>query len=328
MERIGQTATKQQLTLGSLFDGIGGWQLAAVRNGVKPVWSAEIERFPLEVTKFHFPETKQLGDVRNINGAEIEPVDIICAGSPCQNFSQAGNREGLNGKESSLFGEAIRIIREMREATGGQYPEFFVFENVPGMFSSNKGMDFKAVLEAVTEAEIPMPPGNKWATAGMVECPRCEVAWRVLNAEHFGVPQKRKRVFLVGHFRTERRCAGEVLFVEEGLRGNNQEKQSQGKPFTKGTEGSLRETNSVNLRMRSGKPGGGKGALISVEKSLTLAANTNDQVLFTEVICYNTTHDSEARVYINRTPALTARMGTGGGQVPLVMGDWNHDINI
>ena len=261
MERIGQTATKQQLTLGSLFDGIGGWQLAAVRNGVKPVWSAEIERFPLEVTKFHFPETKQLGDVRNINGAEIEPVDIICAGSPCQNFSQAGNREGLNGKESSLFGEAIRIIREMREATGGQYPEFFIFENVPGMFSSNKGMDFRAVLEAVTEAEIPMPPGNKWATAGMVECPRCEVAWRVLNAEHFGVPQKRKRVFLVGHFRTERRCAGEVLFVEEGLRGNNQEKQSQGKPFTKGTEGSLRETNSVNLRMRAGKPGGGQGSI-------------------------------------------------------------------
>ena len=257
MERIGQTATRQ-LTLGSLFDGLGGWQLAAVRNGVKPVWSSEIERFPLEVTKHHFPETKQLGDVRNINGAEIEPVDIVCAGSPCQNFSQAGNREGLNGSESSLFGEAIRIIREMREATGGQYPKWFVFENVPGMFTSNKGMDFRAVLEAITETEIPLPASGKWANAGMVECPKCEVAWRVINAEHFGVPQKRKRVFLVGHLRTERRCAGEVLFVEEGLRRNPQEEQYERETSSPGSEGSIRKANCVNLRMRAGKPGGAK----------------------------------------------------------------------
>ena len=279
MERTGLKSTRQ-LTLGSLFDGIGGWQLAAIRNGVKPVWSAEIERFPLEVTKIRFPETKQLGDVRNINGAEIEPVDIICAGSPCQNFSQAGNREGLNGSESSLFGEAIRIVKEMREATGGQYPEWFVLENVPGMFTSNKGMDFKSVLEAITETEIPVPPGGKWATSGLVECPRCEVAWRVLNAEYHGVPQKRKRVFLIGHLRAEGRCAGEVLFVDESLPRDPEEKQSPGKTPTTGTEGSLGETDCVNLRMRSGKPGGGKGALLSIEKSLTLAANTNDQVLF------------------------------------------------
>ena len=279
MEEIGQTATRK-LTLGSLFDGLGGWQLAAVHNGIKPLWSSEIERFPLEVTKHHFPETKQLGDVRNINGAEIEPVDIVCAGSPCQNFSQAGNREGLNGSESSLFGEAIRIIREMREATGGQYPKWFVFENVPGMFTSNKGMDFRAVLEAITETEIPLPASGKWANAGMVECPKCEVAWRVINAEHFGVPQKRKRVFLVGHLRTERRCAGEVLFVEESLRRDYQEKQYERETSAPGSEGSIRKANCINLRMRAGKPGGGKGALISIEKSLTLAANTNDQVLF------------------------------------------------
>lgn len=264
MEKTGQTATRQ-MTLGSLFDGIGGWQLAAIRNGVKPVWSAEIERFPLEVTKVRFPETKQLGDVRNINGAEIEPVDIICAGSPCQNFSQAGNREGLNGSESSLFGEAIRIIREMQEATGGQYPEWFVLENVPGMFTSNKGLDFKSVLEAITETEIPIPEGGRWATAGLVECPRCEVAWRVLNAEYFGVPQKRKRVFLVGHLRGIRRCAGEVLFVDESLPRDPEEKQSPGKTFAKGTEGSFGETNCVNLRMRSGKPGGQGSITLSRE---------------------------------------------------------------
>ena len=102
------------ITLWSLFDGIGGWQLAAVRNGVKPLWSSEIDPFPASVTKEHFPDTIQLGDVTKINGAEIPPVDIICAGSPCQDLSIAGKRAGLEGKRSSLFYQAMRIVREMR----------------------------------------------------------------------------------------------------------------------------------------------------------------------------------------------------------------------
>ena len=105
------------LTLGSLFDGIGGWQIAAVHAGVNPVWSSEIEKFPLDVTAKHFPETIQLGDITNINGAEIPPVDIICAGSPCQDLSVAGKRAGLDGERSGLFVEAVRIVREMRGKT-------------------------------------------------------------------------------------------------------------------------------------------------------------------------------------------------------------------
>ena len=144
------------MTLGSLFDGIGGWQLAAIHNGVTPIWSSEIEPFPCAVTKKHFPDTIQLGDITKLHGAELPPVDIICAGSPCQDLSVAGKQEGLKGARSGLFMDAIKLVRDMRRASGGKSPRYFVWENVPGAFSSNKGMDFRAVLEEITEAEIPM----------------------------------------------------------------------------------------------------------------------------------------------------------------------------
>ena len=121
---------------------IGGWQLAAVHAGVRPVWSSEIEAFPLEVTRRHFPDTIQLGDVTKIDGGNIPPVDIICAGSPCQDLSVAGKRVGLAGERSGLFVRAVDIVRQMRRATDGEKPRFFVWENVPGAFSSNHRRDF------------------------------------------------------------------------------------------------------------------------------------------------------------------------------------------
>lgn len=265
--------------LGSLFDGIGGWPLAAIKFGINPVWSSEIELFPQEVTKRHFPSMKHLGDITKINGAEIDPVDIICMGSPCQDLSIAGKRKGLDGERSGLFRTAINIIRDMRRASNGKYPRFVVWENVPGAFSSNKGNDFRAVLKEITEAEIPMPRSGKWATAGMVRSDKCEVAWRVLDAQHWGVPQRRKRIFLVADFGG--RCAGEILFKSESLPGD----------FTEGSGERKRTTGRITdclgatvVRMRGGCEGGGKGALVSVEKSLTLAANTNDQTLFQPII--------------------------------------------
>lgn len=176
------------ITLGSLFDGIGGWQLAAVRNGVEPLWSSEIDPFPASVTKEHFPNTIQLGDVTKINGAEIPPVDIICAGSPCQDLSIAGKRAGLEGGRSNLFYQAMRIVREMRRKTNGTYPKFFVWENVLGAFSSNNRRDFEAVLEEIGQTDIPMPASGRWARAGMVRSPKCGIAWRVLDAQFWGVP--------------------------------------------------------------------------------------------------------------------------------------------
>ena len=206
------------LKLGSLFDGIGGWPLAAIKFGINPVWSSEIAPFPQEITKTHFPSMKHLGDITKINGAEIDPVDIICMGSPCQDLSIAGKREGLDGERSGLFRRAVDIVRQMRNATNGQYPRFIVWENVPGAFSSNKRNDFRTVLEEITETEIPMPTSGRWATAGMVRSNKCEVAWRVLDAQFWGVPQRRKRIFLVADFGGK--CATEILFKPESMSGD------------------------------------------------------------------------------------------------------------
>ena len=139
------------LTLGSLFDGIGGWLLAAVHNGVKPIWSSEIEKFPMAVTKHHFPDVIQFGDITKLDGATLPPVDIICAGSPCQDLSVAGKREGLKGERSGLFINAINIVRRMRMSTGGRQPRFFVWENVPGAFSSNQT---NQIIKTMAQGEL------------------------------------------------------------------------------------------------------------------------------------------------------------------------------
>ena len=150
------------LTLGSLFDGSGGFLLGGLLSGIRPVWKSEIEPFPIAVTNKRFPDVKHYGDVSRLNGAEIEPVDIITFGSPCQDMSIAGKRAGLDGSRSNLFYEAIRIVKEMRCATDGKYPRFICWENVLGAFSSNGGEDFKAVLESVCsvkgdKTDIPRP---------------------------------------------------------------------------------------------------------------------------------------------------------------------------
>lgn len=207
------------LTLGSLFDGIGGFPLAAQRCGIKTVWASEIEPNCIDITKRHFPRVEHLGDITKIDGGKIPPVDIISFGSPCQDLSTAGKQIGINGERSGLFLDAIRIIYEMRRATNGRYPTFIVWENVSGAFSSNKGNDFRIVLEKITNAHIPMPESGRWAAAGMVRGCKggANVAWRLLDSQFWGVPQRRKRIFLVGDFRAER--APEILFKPESELG-------------------------------------------------------------------------------------------------------------
>ncbi|WP_228614860.1 DNA cytosine methyltransferase [Enterococcus faecalis] len=206
------------LTLGSLFDGIGVFLLAAQRSHIEPIWASEIEKAPISITQKHFPNLLHLGDITSLSGKVIPPVDIVTFGSPCQNLSTIGNREGLAGRKSNLFYEAIRIIKEMRNKTNGKYPTIAIWENVMGAFSSNDHMDFKAVLEAFVQAEIPIPPSRQWAHAGMVRGRHVDVCWRVLDGQYWGVPQRRKRIFLVADFGKFR--AREILFDTKRMQSN------------------------------------------------------------------------------------------------------------
>lgn len=210
-----------RMKLGSLFSGSGGFELAGALNGIEPVWSSEIEPFPLKVEATRFPNCKQLGDVTGINGAEIEPVDIITFGSPCQDLSIAGKQAGIHdGERSNLFFEAVRIIKEMRNATANKFPRFAVWENVPGAFSTNGGEDFRAVLRSFCsvcepDADVPRPSDGAWQSAGCVLGDGHSIAWRVYDAQYWGVPQRRKRIYLVADFGSER--AGQILFERPGV---------------------------------------------------------------------------------------------------------------
>ncbi|MCL2107040.1 MAG: DNA cytosine methyltransferase [Oscillospiraceae bacterium] len=208
------------LRLGSLFDGSGGFPLGGLLCGIEPVWASEIEPFPIRVTTKRFPWMKHLGDISQVNGAEIEPVDVVCFGSPCQNLSVAGRRDGLEGKQSSLFFQAIRIIKEMRAASNGIYPRWIVWENVPGAFSSNGGADFGQVLTEIARIAEPEAPAvlkadkASWNGAGLLLGDGWSVAYRVLDAQWW-VPQRRKRIYLVCDFGSER--AADILFEREGV---------------------------------------------------------------------------------------------------------------
>ena len=209
-----------RLTLGSLFSGSGTFELGALLSGIQPIWNSEIEPFPIMVTRRRLPQVKHYGDVSALDGAKLEPVDIITFGSPCQDMSVAGKRAGLDGERSGLFHQAIRIIREMREATHGEKPRFIVWENVPGAFTSNHGQDFKAVLDNVIGikepgASVPPPDKGRWQHADLFLGDGWSVAYRVLDAQYWGVAQRRRRVFLVADFDSER--AGEILFERTGV---------------------------------------------------------------------------------------------------------------
>ena len=307
------------MTLGSLFDGIGGWLLAARHAGVTPVWASEIEPFPCSVTARHFPDVRQLGDITQINPDEIEPVDIVCAGSPCQDLSIAGKRKGLDGERSGLFRTAVELVRRMRERTAGEYPRFFVWENVPGAFSSNRGMDFRAVLEEIGESKIPMPQGNRWAAAGLVQCPGAEIAWRVLDAQHWGVPQRRRRIFLVADFAADGRCAGEILFEPKGMSGYPAAVARARERVARGTEDCARTAGKEYIGAAGFCAGGSAGSVgYQVECAATLTTRWGGQA--PTVAIYDMTHADEVMrpVKDGIVPTLNARMGTGGNQVPVV----------
>lgn len=245
----------REIKLGSLFDGSGTMPLCAAMCGGRPVWASEIEPYPIAVTKTHLPSMKHLGSVTEIKGSRIEPVDIITFGSPCQDLSIAGKRAGLDGARSGLFREAIRIIREMLNATGGKYPRFVIWENVPGALSSNGGKDFEVVLNELLHlrefagggADKPILQHGKWGGFANYGA----VAYRIVNAQYWGVPQRRRRVYAVCDTRGQ--SAGMVTFERKGTQWNFDPRIPQGKEVA----GLTADCYSWHDRMVASKPSGG-----------------------------------------------------------------------
>ena len=245
-----------------------------------------------------------LGDITKMTVRNTPPADCITFGSPCQDLSIAGKRAGLGGERSGLFMDAIRVIKTMYLDTLGQFPKFAVWENVPGAFSSNKGEDFRVVLEELArikepEVSIPRPENGKWAKAGFICGNGWSIAWRTFDAQHWGVPQRRRRIALVLDLTGQR--AGEILFERTGVSGNPEPSIPPWKGIARdpahsaaGHDRVVEEPESYTLKIRSGCAGGGKGPLVQTEKSATLSTS-QDQTLF---VC--TAYPDTAR-------ALTAR---------------------
>ena len=340
----------QNLTLGSLFDGSGGFPLGGLISGITPVWASEIEPFPIRVTTKRLPFIKHYGDISQMDGGKIEPVDIITFGSPCTDMSVAGRRAGLEGQQSVLFYQAIRIIKEMRCATNGKYPRYIVWENVPGAFSSNGGEDFKAVLEAVIgvaepETQVPMPEKSRWPYADCYMGDGWSVAYRVLDAQFWGVPQRRKRIYLVADFAGGR--AFDILFKSEGVSGYSAE-SFRSWQRTAGSAADCTGTASLCLNDQ-----GGQRMDVTDDVTATLRAEAHHPPCVLESAGFCTEHSAKSRsigyeeetsptlragvvpaaVALENHPTdsrvkiaedgkvqtLTSRMGTGGGNVPLVM---------
>ena len=310
---------ESKLTLGSLFDDSGGFPFGGIISGITPLWASEIEPFAIRVTTKRLPFVKHYGDVTALSGAELPPVDIITFGSPCQDMSIAGKREGLGGSRSNLFFEAVRIVKEMRNATDGKYPTWLCWENVPGAFSSNGGEDFKAVIDALRgikdpEADTPRP--QKWPNAGLLLADNYSLAWRVLNAQHFGVPQRRKRIYLVCDLAGQR--AGKVLFESEGVSGYT----PQGFRSWQGAAGAFEEGSGASGGVIVLNDQGGSFMNVSENVTGTLRAQMDGHppTVLEAIAIENHPTDSRAKLSKdNSVQTLTSRMGTGGNNVPLVM---------
>lgn len=371
---------KPRLTLGSLFSGIGGFELAASFYDIEPKWASEVDKNCINVTKKRFPDMEHLGSILNIHGDTIPPVDIITGGSPCQDLSTAGAQAGIKyrcpscetlvpigesdgycpkcGSEleltrSGLFMEQIRIIREMREKTNEHYPKVVVWENVPAALSSNGGDDFYCVLKefcGLLGERLPTLRPERWTDAGEVLGKTGSLAWRILDAQYWGVPQRRRRIFLVVDF-TGRR-GDKILLESESLRRNTPKSQVSRQGLTGAIGESSTEANGISFAagvdfkmgaacpqltynegvsptLRSTQPMGvlidshGQDSRFQENKSgvaQTLTANMDRDGANGPLLIEN--HSNDSRVTVSKDnvcQTLTRFMGTGGNNVPMVV---------
>ena len=331
------------MKLGSLFDGIGGFPLAATMNGIRPVWASEIEPFPMAVTAYRFPEMKHMGDITKLHGESLPVVDVIAGGSPCQDLSVAGKREGLSGDRSGLFMEQVRIVKEMRKQDGRRMrnhrrrtdefirPRYMLWENVPGAFSSGEsyGADFHKVLEEVCSIKeagisLPGPPGGTWTPAGIIMGEGFSVAWRVLDAQFWGVPQRRNRIFLVADFGGY--SAGKILFESDSVWRNYQKKRKEGK----GTACYLKAGSADAGRPKHTDPQkdyviclldqGGERMDVCENISGTLLAHgrSNPPIIMA-------TSQGNAEIGVGYCPTITAAAGMAGNNQPILFDNHGPD---
>lgn len=323
-----------RLTYGSLFAGVGGFDIGFDSAGWECKFQVEWDKHCQEVLKRHWPDVEKHWDVRTVNGAMLPKVDLISFGSPCQDLSVAGKRSGLEGDRSGLFFEGIRIIKEMRDATNGQYPKWAIWENVPGALTSNKGEDFAEVL-------------NQMANIGALG-----IEWHILDAQWFGVPQRRRRIFVIACWDSSalERSGGQILPVPEDSRGDIKKSRKKRKQTARTVEASVSEPIWYGKTGYSKYEQGGVSLSASDHKrpdmnfilepfvktkraqssedsehwvsnavSPTLNSFDNSGESRSTVLIVDGTRVNDVRIYEDGiVPTLKHRMGTGGGQVPLV----------
>lgn len=342
--------SKTKLKLGSLFDGIAGFPLVGSWYGIEPAWASEIEESCIRITKKHFPNMKHLGDITKIHGDEIEPVDVITGGSPCQDLSVAGKQSGIRLKcdncgtlvefsdstqncpncgakldftRSGLFMEQIRIIREMREKTNECYPKIVIWENVLGALSSNNGNDFFCVLQEFCKLmaeRIPTFRPESWSNAGEILGESCSIAWRLFDAQYWGVPQRRRRIFLVADFGGQR--AGEILFKSESLRRHLTPSRAPWKRFTSKAESGIGESSRNTERYGVDTYNATITDCVSSTLGMNCGTSTGRNGVLEEYdlkpICV-ATQQANAEIMTDVCPTLTAANGTSGSNKPYVV---------
>jgi len=294
-------------TYGSLFAGVGGIDIGLDSAGLSCLFQVEIDENCQQTLSYHWPQVPKYRDIKDVSGYDLPPVDLITFGSPCQDLSVAGKRAGLDGERSGLFHEAVRIIKEMREKTNGEYPKISIWENVVGALSSNGGADFGQVLYEMDEAGA------------------CLSEWAVLDAQYFGVPQRRRRIYLVSVYdpTIASRCPEQILPIHQSGEGYSE----------KGFKQEQEASREIASCLRSGGEGGvpsSRGENLIVEVVGPLQARDykgignqyvaeNKLVVESNPIVLDGTRVNDVRTYEDGiTPCLTNRMGTGGNTVLMV----------
>lgn len=298
-------------TFGSLFAGVGGFDLGMESAGWNCEWQVEWDKHCQSVLRKHWPTVPKYFDIRDVDGSKLTPVDCIVFGSPCQDLSIAGKGGGLEGSRSGLFHEAIRVIKEMRDATRNEFPKWTIWENVPGALSSNKGNDFARVIDEMA---------NIGALA---------IEWHILDAQWFGVAQRRRRVFVLACYDpgTVARCSEQILSVPKDSKGDikqsrKKRKQAAGKTETGFSEPSINGERRVTVFQPGTMVRQGSGVSEDIVPTLRAEHHNGDNfphIAYNNPIIVDGTRVDDIRIYEDQiVPTLKHRMGTGGGQVPLV----------